>query len=195
MEPIYINLLGKSKLQKKQQRVKFTLSLSYVMLWIFSGFTLFHIYQTNQFISSIYMKEINNISGEIIGQSPKFQRIKFLYQQKSKWETTIADYQQQVHRPRLWLSKMLSLSALTPDNIRINKIRITTRPKNNEYINFSGVATINADNTGSDQLNQYKQDLSDDAKFMHQLKTISMVETRIEKSQNEPIISFSMVVK
>lgn len=195
MEPIYINLLGKSKLQKKQQRVKFTLSLSYIMLWIFSGFTLYHIYQTNQFISSIYMKEINNISGEIIGQSPKFQRIKFLYQQKSQWETTIADYQQQIHRPRLWLSKMISLSALTPNNIRLNKIQIMTRPKNKEYMNFSGVAIINADNTGSDQLNQYKQDLADNAEFMYQLKTVSMVETRIEKSHDEPVMSFSMVVK
>ncbi len=195
MEPIYINLLVKSKLQKKQQRVKFTLSLSYIMLWIFSGFTLFHIYQTNQFISSIYMKEINNISGEIIGQSPKFQRIKYLYQQKFQWENTIADYQQQIHRPWLWLSKMLSLSALTPDNIRLNKIRVTTNPNNKEFLNFSGTAIINADNTGSDQLNQYQQDLSDDAEFMHQLKTVSMVETRIEKSKDEPIMSFSMVVK
>jgi len=195
MEPIYINLLGKSKLQKKRYRVKFTLSLFYIMLWIFSGFTLYHIYQTNQFISSIYMKEINGISGEIIGQSPKFERIKFLYQQKSQWETTIADYQQQINRPRLWLSKMIALSELTPDNIRINKIRITTRPKNNEYINFSGVATINAGNTGNDQLNQYKQDLADNTEFMDQLKTISMVETRIEKSHDEPVMSFSMVVK
>jgi len=195
MEPIYINLLGKSKLQKKQYRVKFTLSLFYIMLWIFSGFTLYHIYQTNQFISSIYMKEINGISGEIIGQSPKFERIKFLYQQKSQWETTIADYQQQINRPRLWLSKMIALSDLTPDNIRVNKIRITTSPKNNEYINFSGVATINAGNTGNDQLNQYKQDLADNTEFMDQLKTISMVETRIEKSHDEPVMSFSMVVK
>lgn len=195
MEPIYINLLVKSKLQKKQYRVKFTLSLFYIMLWIFSGFTLYHIYQTNQFISSIYMKENNSISGEIIGQSPKFERIKFLYQQKSRWETTIADYQQQINRPRLWLSKMIALSELTPDNIRISKIRITTNPKNNEYINFSGVAIINAGNTGNDQLNQYKQDLADNTEFMDQLKTISMVETRIEKTHDEPVMSFSMVVK
>jgi len=165
------------------------------MLWIFSGFTLYHIYQTNQFISSIYMKEINGISGEIISQSPKFERIKFLYHQKSNWETTIADYQQQIHRPRLWLSKMIAISELTPDNIRINKFRITTRPKNNEYINFSGVATINAGNTGNDQLNQFKQDLADNTEFMGQLKTISLVETRIEKSHDEPVMSFSMVVK
>jgi hypothetical protein len=195
MEPVYINLLGNTQLLKKQRRLKFTLSMAYIMLWLFSGFTLLHIHQTNRYISTIYMKEINHIGSEIIGQSPKYQRIKYLYQQKSKWESTIADYQQKIHHPQIWLSKMIALSQLTPNNIRLNKLNTTTHPKNKEFMTFNGIAIIDADNSGSMQLNDYKTDLNKNAGFMDQLSSVSLVETRIEKSKNEPVMFFSMAVK
>ena len=197
MKQITINLLGNSNLLSKQKRIKFLLSSSYIFLWLFSVFTIFHIYKTNRFISSIYLKEIQKISVEVTHQGPKFERIRLLNRQATFLEQQCNEYRQVLNRPSLWSSKMLVLSEKTPDNIRLEKLDVRTNPsrkKNKEYMRFNGIAKVSSKTTDKDRLNQFKKSLEQDATFMAKMKKISILETRIENNKNKPVMTFTMAI-
>ncbi|HDP67512.1 MAG TPA: hypothetical protein ENN20_03300 [Candidatus Marinimicrobia bacterium] len=197
MQPITINLLGNAKLLKKQKRIKFFFSSTYIFLWLFSAFTLYHIYRTNLYISSIYLKEIHKIKTEINRQSPVFERIRILNQQNRQIINERDEYQQTLHRPSLWLSKMLLLSELTPPDIRLNKLQVRTYnsgKKKNELIHIRGITNINSGNPNNDLLNTYKQSLENNSDFMVCLEKVSILETRIETNNNKPVMAFTMSI-
>ncbi|MCD6204295.1 MAG: hypothetical protein J7L22_01395 [Candidatus Marinimicrobia bacterium] len=197
MQPITINLLGNSNLLKKQKRLKFLLSSAYIFLWFFSAFMIFHIYKTNLFISSIYLKEIQKISTEITSQGPKFERIRYLSHQKTSLEKQYKERNRIINRPEFWSQKMLALASLTPENIRLNKLEVRTRPdkkKNKEYLHLSGTAKVSSLTPDNDLLNQYKKSLENNADFMKNLSEISILETRIERHDSQPVMSFSIGV-
>lgn len=197
MQAITINLLGNANLLKKQKRIKFFLSSAYIFLWLFSAFTLYHIYCTNLYISSIYLKEIQKIKTEINRQSPVFERIRILNQQNRLVINKQEEYRQTLHRPSLWLSKMLLLSEIIPDDIRLSKMQVKTQKiqkQNSELIQLRGIADLNSKNSSHDLLNNFKRALENNPEFMHGLKKISILETRIESNQNQPVMSFSMAI-
>lgn len=197
MQPITINLLGNAKLLKKQKQIKFFFSSAYIFLWLFSALTLFHIYRTNLYISSIYLKEIQKIKTEINRQSPVFERIRILNRQNRQIINEWDEYQQTLHRPSLWLSKMLLLSELTPPDIRLNKLQVQTYnsgKKKNELMHIKGIANINSRTSNNDLLNTYKESLENNPDFMVCLEKISILETRIETNDNKPVMAFTMSI-
>ncbi len=194
MKKITIDLLGKATIRKKQKRIRYLIAFLYVVVWVFSLLTLFYVHKTNLFISSVYQKEINKIATEVELQSPKLERIKKLYEEKKEIESKKRIYLQSYHRPGNWLSKMVYLSNAIPGNIRLEQIAVNANPAKgkSEKIKLTGYALIDTDKQDQNQLNIFKQAIDKQDRFMEEFKRVDMLENRIGKKGNDPIMSFTI---
>ena len=192
MKKITVDLLGNSTTRKKQKRIKFIITFLYVAVWFFSLFALFYIHKTNIFISSIYQKEINKISSELALQYPKIDRIKELYKGKKKIELKEEIYLQNYYRPHNWLKKMVALSNTIPENIRLEKIAVNTNPAKGkgEKMKLIGYTLIDTYKNDPSELNIFKQVLEKQTEFMENFERIDILESRIGKKGNKPIMTF-----
>ena len=194
MKKITIDLLGKATIRKKQKRIRYLIAFLYVVVWVFSLLTLFYVHKTNLFISSVYQKEINKIATEVELQSPKLERIKKLYEEKKEIESKKRIYLQSYHRPGNWLSKMVYLSNAIPGNIRLEQIAVNANPAKgkSEKMKLTGYALIDTDKQDQNQLNIFKQAIDKQDRFMEEFKRVDMLENRIGKKGNDPIMSFTI---
>ncbi|MFA4839331.1 MAG: hypothetical protein WC703_07645 [Candidatus Neomarinimicrobiota bacterium] len=193
MQFIRINLLGNTAIRKKQKRIRFSVTALYVVVWIFSLSTLFYVYRTNLFISSVYQKEIRKISAEVGVLNPKLERIRQLYQNKEELTTKTNIYLQQQNRPSVWLSKMIALSNMMPANIRLEEISVETAPakgKQKEQIRLTGYTVIDSRKPDINQLNIFKKTLEQSESFMNGFQRVDIFESRIGKKGTTPIMSF-----
>ena len=194
MKKITIDLLGKATIRKKQKRIRYLIAFLYVVVWVFSLLTLFYVHKTNLFISSVYQKEINKIATEVELQSPKLERIKKLYEEKKEIESKKRIYLQSYHRPGNWLSKMVYLSNAIPGNIRLEQIAVNANPAKgkSEKMKLTGYALIDTDKQDQNQLNIFKQAIDKQYRFMEEFQRGDMLENRIGKKGNDPIMSFTI---
>lgn len=194
MKKITVDLLGKSTIRKKQKRIRYLITILYVVVWVFSLLTLFYVHKTNSFISSVYQKEINKIATEVEVQSPKLERIKKLYKEKKDLESKKRIYLQSYHRPGNWLSKMVDLSNTIPGNIRLEKIVVNANPAKgkSEKMKLTGYTLIDTDKQDQNQLNIFKQAIEKQDRFMEDFKRVDILENRIGKKGNDPIMSFTI---
>ena len=194
MKKITVDLLGKSTIRKKQKRIRYLITILYVVVWVFSLLTLFYVHKTNSFISSVYQKEINKIATEVEVQSPKLERIKKLYKGKKEIESKKRIYLQSYHRPGNWLSKMVDLSNTIPGNIRLEKIVVNANPAKgkSEKMKLTGYTLIDTDKQDQNQLNIFKQAIEKQDRFMEDFKRVDILENRIGKKGNDPIMSFTI---
>ncbi|MBL7135092.1 MAG: hypothetical protein ISS81_00685 [Candidatus Marinimicrobia bacterium] len=194
MKKITIDLLGKATIRKKQKRIRYLIAFLYVVVWVFSLLTLFYVHKTNLFISSVYQKEINKIATEVELQSPKLERIKKLYEEKKEIESKKRIYLQSYHRPGNWLSKMVYLSNAIPGNIRLEQVAVNANPAKgkSEKMKLTGYALIDTDKQDQNQLNIFKQAIDKQDRFMEEFKRVDMLENRIGKKGNDPIMSFTI---
>ncbi|MCK4641925.1 MAG: hypothetical protein KAU06_11345 [Candidatus Marinimicrobia bacterium] len=194
MKKITVDLLGKATIKKKQKRIRYLITILYVVVWFFSLLTLFYVHKTNLFISSVYQKEINKIATEVELQSPKLERIKKLYKDKKEIESKKRIYLQSYHRPGNWLSKMVDLSNTIPGNIRLEQIAVNANPVKgkSEKMKLTGYALIDTDKQDQNQLNIFKQAIEKQDRFMEGFERIDILENRIGKKGNDPIMSFTI---
>lgn len=194
MKKITVDLLGKATIRKKQKRIRYFITILYVVVWFFSLLTLFYVHKTNLFISSVYQKEINKIATEVELQSPKLERIKKLYKEKKEIESKKRIYLQSFHRPGNWLSKMVDLSNTIPENIRLEQIAVNANPakRKSEKMKLTGYALIDTDKQDQNQLNIFKQAIEKQDRFMEDFKRVDILENRIGKKGNNPIMSFTI---
>ncbi len=194
MKKITVDLLGKSTIRKKQKRIRYLITILYVVVWVFSLLTLFYVHKTNSFISSVYQKEINKIATEVEVQSPKLERIKKLYKEKKDLESKKRIYLQSYHRPGNWLSKMVDLSNTIPGNTRLEKIVVNANPAKgkSEKMKLTGYTLIDTDKQDQNQLNIFKQAIEKQDRFMEDFKRVDILENRIGKKGNDPIMSFTI---
>ena len=194
MKKITVDLLGKSTIRKKQKRIRYLITILYVVVWFFSLLTLFYVHKTNLFISSVYQKEINKIATEVEVQSPKLERIKKLYKEKKDLESKKRIYLQSYHRPGNWLSKMVYLSNTIPGNIRLEKIVVNANPAKgkSEKMKLTGYTLIDTDKQDQNQLNIFKQAIEKQDRFMEDFKRVDILENRIGQKDNDPIMSFTI---
>ena len=193
MQFIHINLLGNTAIRKKQKRIRFSVTILYVTVWIFSIGTLFYVYQTNWFISSVYQKEIRKISAEVDVLNPKLERIRQLYQNKEELTTKTDIYSQKQNRPSVWLTKLIALSSMMPANIRFEEISVETAPakvKQKEKIRLTGYTVIDSRKTDVNTLNLLKKTLEQSDIFMNDFQRVEILESRIGKKGTIPIMSF-----
>lgn len=194
MKKITVDLLGNATIRKKQKRIKFLISFLYVVVWFFSLLTLFYVHKTNLFISSVYQNDINKIATEVTMLSPKLERIKKLYKEKKEIESKKRIYLQSYHRPGNWLSKMVDLSNTIPGNIRLEQIVVNANPKKgkSEKIKITGYTLIDTDKQNQNQLNIFKQAIEQQDRLMEDFKRVDILENRIGKKGNDPIMSFTI---
>jgi Tfp pilus assembly protein PilN len=194
MKKIMVDLLGRSTIRKKQKRIRYFITILYVVVWVFSLLTLFYVHKTNLFISSVYQKEINKIATEVELQSPKLERIKKLYKEKKEIESKKRIYLQSFHRPGNWLSKMVDLSNTIPENIRLEQIAVNANPAKgkSEKMKLTGYALIDTDKQDQNQLNIFKQAIEKQDRFMEGFERVDILENRIGKKGNNPIMSFTI---
>ncbi len=194
MKKITVDLLGKAIIRKKQKRIRYLITILYVVVWFFSLLTLFYVHKTNLFISSVYQKEINKIATEVELQSPKLERIKKLYKDKKEIESKKRIYLQSFHRPGNWLSKMVDLSNIIPGNIRLEQIAVNANPakRKSEKMKLTGYALIDTDKQDQNQLNIFKQAIEKQDRFMEGFERVDILENRIGKKGNDPIMSFTI---
>lgn len=193
MQFIYINLLGNTAIRKQQKRIRFSMTILYAAVWIFSIGTLIYVYRTNLFISSVYQKEIRKISAEVGILNPKLERIRQLYQNKEELTTKTNIYLQQQNRPSVWLSKIIALSNMMPANIRLEEISVETTPakgKQKEQIRLTGYTVIDSRKPDINQLNIFKKTLEQSESFMNGFQRVDILESRIGKKGTTPIMSF-----
>ncbi|MBU4444882.1 MAG: hypothetical protein L6422_01890 [Candidatus Marinimicrobia bacterium] len=194
MKMITVDLLGKATIRKKQKRIRYLITILYVVVWFFSLLTLFYVHKTNIFISSVYQKEINKIATEVELQSPKLERIKKLYKEKKEIDSKKRIYLQSYHRPGNWLSKMLDLSNTIPENVRLENIAVNTNPAKgqSEKMKLTGYALINTDEQDQNQLNIFKQAIEKQDRFMEDFKRVDILENQIGQKGSDPIMSFTI---
>jgi len=195
MQFIHINLLGNTAIRKKQRRIRFSVSILYAAVWIFSIGTLIYVYRTNLYISSVYQKEIRKISAEVGVLNPKLERIRQLYQNKEELTTKTNIFQQQQNRPSVWLSKMIALSDMMPANIRFEEISVQTalvKGKQKEKIRLTGYTIIDSRKTDVNSLNILKKTLEQSGSFMNGFQRVEILESRIGKRGTTPIMSFAI---
>jgi len=194
MKKITVDLLGKATIRKKQKRIRYLITILYVVVWVFSLLTLFYVHKTNSFISSVYQKEINKIATEVEVQSPKLERIKKLYKEKKEIELKKRIYLQSYHRPGNWLSKMVDLSNTIPGNIRLEKIVVNANPAKgkSEKMKLTGYTLIDTDKQDQNQLNIFKQAIEKQDRFMEDFKRVDILENRIGQKGSNPIMSFTI---
>jgi len=192
MKKITVDLLGNAIIRKRQRRIRYLITFLYITVWVFSLFTLIYVHNTNLFISSIYQKEINKIATEVELQRPKLERIKHLYEEKKKIESKKRIYFQSYYRPVNWLNKMICFSNIIPDNMRLEKISVNANPAKgqSEKIKLTGYALIENDKQNQNQLNIFKQAIEQQDEFIKDFKRVDILESRIGKRGNDPIMSF-----
>ncbi|MFA4907177.1 MAG: hypothetical protein WC602_02820 [archaeon] len=193
MQFIRINLLGNTAIRKQQKRIRFSMTILYAAVWIFSIGTLIYVYRTNLFISSVYQKEIRKISAEVGVLNPKLERIRQLYQNKEELTTKTNIYLQQQNRPSVWLFKIIALSNMMPANIRLEEISVETTPvkgKQKEQIRLTGYTVIDSRKPDINQLNIFKKTLEQSESFMNGFQRVDILESRIGKKGTTPIMSF-----
>ncbi len=194
MKKIMVDLLGKATIRRKQKRIRYLITILYVMVWFFSLLTLFYVHKTNLFISSVYQKEINKIATEVESQSPKLERIKKLYKEKKDLESKKRIYLQSYHRPGNWLSKMVYLSNAIPGNMRLEQIAVNTNPAKgkSEKMKLTGYTLIDMDKQNQNQLNIFKQAIEKQDRFMEDFERVDILENRIGQKGDDPIMSFTI---
>ncbi|MBU0710632.1 hypothetical protein KJ762_06425 [bacterium] len=194
MKMITVDLLGKATIRKKQKRIRYLITILYVVVWFFSLLSLFYTHKTNIFISSVYQKEINKIATEVELQSPKLERIKKLYKEKKEIKSKKRIYLQSYHRPGNWLSKMLDLSNAIPGNMRLEHIVVNTNPAKgqSEKMKLTGYTLIDTDEQDQNQLNIFKQAIEKQDRFMEDFKRVDILENQIGQKGSDPIMSFTI---
>jgi Tfp pilus assembly protein PilN len=194
MKKITVDLLGNTTIRKKQKRIRYVITILYLVVWFFSLLTLFYIHKTNLFISSVYQNDINKIATEVTMLSPKLERIKKLYKEKKELESKKRTYLQSYHRPGNWLSKMVDLSNTIPGNIRLEQIAVNTNPAKgkSEKMKLTGYTLIDMDKQNQNQLNIFKQAIEKQDRFMEDFKRVDILENQIGQKGNDPIMSFSI---
>ncbi|MBC8489335.1 MAG: hypothetical protein H8D45_25205 [Bacteroidetes bacterium] len=191
MKLITINLLGTSAIRKKRKRIKFSVTILYAFAWIFYLFTLYYVYKTNLFISSIYQKDIRKISAEIISQGPKLDRIQILYDKKKDVISKNNIYLQKHHRSINWLHKMIALSNSIPENTRLKELVVNTDPgKGKEKMKLIGYMLIDRENQDVTQLNTFKRSLEKQEAFINDFDRVDIIQSRIGITNSNPIMSF-----
>ena len=197
MRLIQLNLLGTTAIRKKRKKIRFYITFAYICVWLFSIYTLFYIYKTNLFISTVYQKEIQKIHTDIASLRPKFANIDKLYQEKKAIEAKKSLYRQDFYRPGSWLDKMMALSRKIPENIRLEELSVNTKPdkgKGKEKIKLVGYTLIDREQQDVTQLNVFKRFLEDDGRFMEGLEKIEVLQGRIGKKGKDPVMTFVLGV-
>ena len=194
MKKITVDLLGNTTIRKKQKRIRYVITILYLVVWFFSLLTLFYIHKTNLFISSVYQNDINKIATEVTMLSPKLERIKKLYKEKKELESKKRTYLQSYHRPGNWLSKMVDLSNTIPGNIRLEQIAVNTNPAKgkSEKMKLTGYTLIDMDKQNQNQLNIFKQAIEKQDRFMEDFERVDILENRIGQKGDDPIMSFTI---
>jgi cell division protein YceG involved in septum cleavage len=194
MKKIMVDLLGKTIIRRKQKRIRYLITILYVMVWFFSLLTLFYVHKTNLFISSVYQKEINKIATEVESQSPKLERIKKLYKEKNEIESKKRIYLQSYHRPGNWLNKMVYLSNAIPGNMRLEQIVVNANPakRKSEKMKLTGYTLLDMDKQNQNQLNIFKQAIEKQDRFMEDFERVDILENRIGQKGDDPIMSFTI---
>ena len=107
--------------QKRRVILRFT-TILYIMVCIFSGYVLFQVYNTQNYMANVYQTHVSEIERKISEIEPRVLFLENKIAERNRLLNQASLYVQENSRPSVWYARLVDLARLLPPDLILTKV-------------------------------------------------------------------------